>query len=198
MSLGALDGEHGARTMEQNFDLTLLAGRTLEHAIKDAIKQRYSVVATGNVVMANGHGPRMENNGAGVVLADLQLYRGVRAGWVEVKSKSRCNVYRNWNRPEHGIDQHKLNHYRQLQADTGQTVYLLICEANTGDVLMQSIDTLMSVGNVRYGGGFANWDRQAFAVVGKMNIPVDDLRRLSVDLDWATFETFVTQPLLLE
>ncbi len=184
--------------MQGDFDLTLLAGRTLEHAVKDAIKQRYSVVATGNLATGNGHGPRMEDAGRGVTLADLQLYRGVRAGWVEVKSKSRCNVYRNWNRAEHGIDQRKLSEYRQLQLETGQIVYLLICEASTGAVLMQSIDTLMSVGQVRYGGGFANWDRQTFATVGKITIPVDDLRRVSVALDWNVFETFVTQPLLLE
>lgn len=182
-----------------NFDIMLLAGRTFEHAVKDAIRQRYPVVATGSIVTNNGRGPRLENEGTGTVLADLQLYRGARAGWLEVKSKSTFNVYRNWsNRPEHGIDDWALKQYRQLQADTMQPVYLLICEVGSRIILMQSIDTLMSIGTTRMGGGMANWDRGAFAKVGELLIPADDMRQMSARIDWDTFETFVTQPLLLE
>ena len=182
-----------------NFDIMLLAGRTFEHVVKDAIRQRYPVVATGSIVTGNGYGPRLEDAGAGIVLADLQLYRGVRAGWIEVKSKSRIMEFRNWNnRQEHGINQEALNQYRRLQSDSGQPVYLTICEVITRRILMQSIDTLMSVGRVRYGGGLANWDRSAFAKVGELLIPADDMRQMSARIDWDSFETFVTQPLLLE
>ena len=50
--------------------------------------------------------------------------------------------YRNWNRHEHGIDRDKMREYWRLQSQTGQTVHLLICEAESGDVLMQSLTTL--------------------------------------------------------
>jgi len=182
-----------------NFDIMLLAGRTFEHAVKDAIRQRYAVVATGSIATGNGHGPRLEDDGTGVVLADLQLYRGVRAGWVEVKSKSTFNVFRNWsNRQEHGINEGALAQYQQLQTDTMQPVYLAICEISTRSILMQSIDTLMSIGHIRRGGGLANWDRAAFAKVGELMIPADDMRQMNARIDWDIFETFVTQPLLLE
>ena len=185
-----------------DFALSYLAGRTIEHAVKDAIRARYSVVMTANISSANG-GPRMEDAQNGVVLADLQLYRGVRAGWVEVKSKSRSMFYRNWNRHEHGIDRDKMREYWRLQSETGQTVYLLICEAESGDVLMQSLSTLGSQGNYRKGRDsrsgkwMINWDRGIFARVGTFAIPADDMRNISVVIDWDEFETFLTQPMLL-
>lgn len=186
-----------------DFTLSYLAGRTIEHAVKDAIRARYSVVMTANILSANG-GPRMENSQDGITLADLQLYRGVRAGWVEVKSKARSNFYRNWNRHEHGIDRDKMRQYWRLQVETQQTVYLLICEAESGDVLMQSLSTLGSQGNYRKGRDsrsgkwMINWDRGIFAKVGSFSIPADDMRNISVEIDWDEFETFVTQPMLLE
>ncbi len=133
-----------------DFALMFLAGRTIENAIKDAIRERYSIVMTGNILSVNG-GPRLEDSGGGIVLADMQLYRGVRAGWVEVKSKSQAMHFRKWDRREHGIDRDKAVQYWKLQRETGQTVYLLICEAETGDILMQSLATLFSHGNFRKG-----------------------------------------------
>lgn len=191
------------RPLMNNFSLMFLAGRTIENAVKDAIRQRYSVIATGSILTASG-GPRLENAGNGVVLADMQLYCGVRAGWVEVKSKSQAMHFRKWDRREHGIDRDKALQYWKLQQDTGQTVYLLICEAETGDILMQSLATLFSQGNFRKGFDTSshkwmiNWDRRMFARVGAFSVPTDDLRMISVQIDWDEFETFVTQPILIE
>ncbi len=188
------------------YALSFLAGRTIEQAVKDAIRQRYRVVMTANVITGNGkHGPRMEDDRNGVVLADMQLYRGVRAGWVEVKSKARANRYYTWNRDEHGIDLEKWNEYWKLQTESNQTVYLLICEAQSGELLMQSLSTLRSQGKQRtsvWGRDnrrtSINFDRAAFSPVGSMEIPADDLRQMTVSINWETFETFVTQPMLIE
>lgn len=185
-----------------DFTLNFLAGRTIEHAVKDAIKQRYTVVMTANLRGDNGHGPRTEDAEMGTVLADLQLYRGVRAGWVEVKGKSAPMHYRNWGRYEHGIDASKWREYVKLQKETAQPVYLLICEVNSAELLMQSLNTLWTAGGYRPGafGGkqLINFDRSAFALVGTLYLPVDDLRQLSVSIDWGSFESFVTQPMLIE
>lgn len=185
-----------------DFTLFFLAGRTIEHAVKDAIKQRYSVVMTANLRSENGHGPRAEDADAGIVLADLQLFRGARAGWIEVKGKSAPVLYRRWGRYEHGIDLVKWREYVRLQKESRQTVYLLVCEAQSADLLMQSLDTLWSAGSPRYGEfngkKLINFDRSAFAHVGTMSLPVDDLRQLSVSIDWPVFESFVTQPMLIE
>jgi hypothetical protein len=184
--------------------LYLLAGRTIEHAVKDQIKQRYPVVMTSNIETGQAHGPRLDGM-SGATLADLQLYRGVRAGWVEVKAKTRSNWWFSWKRYEHGIDRAKWDHYWQLQSDTAQTVYLMVCEAGS-DILMQSLSTLQSQGTPRpgfWGSGDTrrpciNFDRDAFAKVGMLNIPADDLRQVTVRIDWDRFETFCTQPMLIE
>ena len=185
-----------------NFPMLFLAGRTIEHAVKDAIKQRYSVVMTANITGSNGHGPRMEDSRVGVVLADLQLYRGVRAGWVEVKGKSAPMAYGKWNRQEHGVDRDKWREYVKLGRETQQTVYLLICEVQSAVLLMQSLNTLMSSGTPRVGKyegkTLISFDRAAFAPVGTIEIPADDLRQMSVSIDWEKFESFVTQPMLIE
>lgn len=185
-------------------DINYLAGRTIENAIKDEIKQRYAVVMTSNIETGQAHGPRLDGM-SGATLADLQLYRGVRAGWVEVKAKTRANMYCTWNRWEQGIDLVKWQSYWQLQRETGQIVYLMICES-TSEILMQSLSTLRSQGKPRngfWGSGTnktqsVNFDRKAFAVVGKLSIPGDDLRRVKVTIDWQQFETFCTQPMLIE
>ena len=94
--------------------------------------------------------------------------------------------------------------YWRLQKQTGLPVYLLICEYRTGDVLMQNFDTLMQPKFFRKGRDsntgklMINWDRGMFAKVGEFVIPADDLRRLVVIIDWAQFETFCTQPILIE
>ena len=184
------------------FYLTLLAGRTIEHAVKDAIKQRYAVLMTANMPAVGGAGPRMENSGAGITLADMQLYGGVRSGWVEVKAKSRPLTFYTWGREEHGIDFDKLKHYEHLQVTTRQTIYLLVCEVANHTILMQSLDTLKSVGKPRVGSyngkQMINWDRSSFVVVGELCVPAEDLRNVGVTIHWPTFETFVTQPLLLD
>ena len=184
------------------FALNLLAGRTVECAVKDALRTRYGVIATGSIATGNRNGPRMENNGAGVVLADLQLQRGARAGWVEIKAKSASNHYYTWQRDEHGIDAAKHADYCRLQAESERPVYLLICEFSTGDLLMQSLPTLRSTGRPRVGNLYnrqmINWDRSAFVRIGSLAIPGEDLRRLSITIDWPIFETFITQPMLIE
>ena len=191
-------------TSVSELKLSLLAGRTIEQAVKDAIKERYSVVMTGNIETAAPHGPRLEDATNGVVLADMQLYKGVRAGWVEVKSKSSVMYFRKKDRYEHGIDLDKLNQYWRLQNDTGQPVYLLICELSSGAVLMQSLSTLGSQGKPRKGCNTSDrkemisFIRDAFAVVGAISVPTEDLRKMSVVINWEVFETFVTQPRLLE
>ena len=102
--------------------------------------------------------------------------------------------YRNWNRHEHGIDRDKMREYWRLQSQTGQTVHLLICEAESGDVLMQSLTTLGSQGNYRKGRDnrsgkwMINWDRGVFAV-GTFSVPADDLRNIAVVIAWDEFET---------
>jgi hypothetical protein len=190
--------------MRSDFALNLLVGRTIEQAVKDAVRERYSVVDTGAIATAGAGGPRMEDAGNGVVLADLQLYRGPRAGWLEIKSKSKANHYRRFDIQEHGIDYRKAVEYYRLQRETAQPVYLLICELAGGEMLMQALDTLIQPKFYRKqidpqtGILMINWDRGMFAKVGAFAVPGDDLRRVSVQIDWAQFETFLTQPMLLE
>lgn len=190
--------------MSSDFALSLLVGQTTEQAIKDQIKRRYSVVMTAQIANGANGGPRMENDGKGVVLADMQLYGGVRRGWVEIKAKSGPNFRRDRNRQEHGVDLSKWREYIKLQNETKQAVYLVICEIN-GDLLMQDLSTLSSQGKPRKGiwsgadkRESINFDRRTFARIGNCTVPAGDLRRLTIEIDWQKFETFCTQPMLIE
>jgi hypothetical protein len=186
-----------------NFDENILLGRTIENAVKDALKQRYSVMMVSNIETDGRYGPQMESSTGGVTLADLQLHGGVRRGWVEVKYKSKAQWFRNWQRAEHGIDLQKWNQYMQLQAETEMPVYLMICQLDTKEILMQSCNTLQGSKDERvYNGSnhpsMINWPISMFAKVGRMSIPLMDIRRVSIEIDWWIFEQFVTQPLLYE
>ena len=104
--------------------------------------------------------------------------------------------------PEHGIDRDKWREYVKLGKETQQTVYLLICELQGAVLLMQSLNTLLSSGTPRLGKyegkTLISFDRSAFARVGTIDIPADDLRQMRVSIEWDKFESFVTQPMLIE
>lgn len=179
--------------------LSAIAGRTIEQIIARQIQARYAVVLTANIETNGQHGPRLEGGGNPVTtLADFQFY-GERHGWVEVKAKSRANFWRVRQRAEHGVDADKFQEYCRLQQTTGMPVYILICEYDTGVLLMADVTTMRSSGAARSdvwpgnGKRAVHFDRRVFSQVGTFSAPNDDLTRLTIEWDWNKLESFMSQ-----
>ena len=144
--------------------------------------------------------PAIDLDGERNVLTDMQIY-GKRYGWLEVKAKSHANLYRNWDRLEHGIDHRVWMNYLRLQDASRMPVYIVIFELDTQIVIMRDAHTLRSAGKPRngssYGKPMINFDRDLFATVGAFTVEHEDMRTLTVTIDWENFETFMSQQQLI-
>lgn len=127
-----------------------------------------------------GKAPKMLGNGRGVILPDLDVSKGGRRFWVEVKNKSEPSFYKKEKRDVHGIPIRHWEAYNEIQEITGCPVVLCVVEAPTQynegvepkAILKQYIDILASDarewrGNV--GKGYKDmiyFPRDLFKVVG--------------------------------
>lgn len=178
-------------------DLTGVAGFTIEQKLLEELQMIYAVIHLANIRTDGLHGPQMVGPDGKVVLPDGMLF-GKRRGGIEIKAKSKANLYRIWDRYEHGIDKDKFIAYCAFSAQTQIPVYILIAELKTGDILMADLDTLRSAGRPRPGHWEdgtpnVNWDRHVFTKVGSLSIPNGDLRKMSVVWDFEALDSLISQ-----
>lgn len=182
-----------------DFTLSLLAGRTFEHALRDALAPRYGIVRTGDLPSTH-RGPAIDLDGERNVLTDMQIF-GKRYGWLEVKAKTKANLRLDWNRLEHGIDKYVWESYQRLQYASRMPVYIAIFELDTQSLLMRDINTLLSTKAWRFGKSYGkdiiNFARDSFVDVGAFTVEHEDMRTLTVTIDWENFETFMSQQQLI-
>lgn len=77
--------------------------------------------------------PKMIGPGPSLVLPDLDVARDGMRMWVEVKTKRNGpTLHNNTNTWEHGFSRRHFDHYRQVQVITGNRVFVIFYEANTG------------------------------------------------------------------
>lgn len=146
--------------------------RKIERAVYDSLKPYYMLVLMADLPASNGHGPRIEGNGTGWTLPDLQV---LRWGWIEIKYKSGPWAYDLWNGELlHGIDAPKWVHYQHVRDESKMPLYLMILEEKSGCILLQSLDVLRSIrerdlvrGTFKPGKPSINWKRSAFVPVGQ-------------------------------
>jgi hypothetical protein len=86
--------------------------------------------------------PRMFGLRSRHALPDLDVAKGGRRKWVEVKTKTRSTLHRITQRVEHGLEERLWDDYTKVQSETGNEVYLAIYELSTDTLLMAPIDTL--------------------------------------------------------
>lgn len=182
-----------------SFQERLALYRRVEHVIAQALRQRYSVIVTGDLPGGNHHGPRLSGNGKQITVADLQVY-GKRKGWIEIKTKGKPWKYEKYNRLEHGIDLVKWEHYWRLQQTTGLTVYLMVIEEDSGAVLMRDLDSIQAFGDVHTGEWpppdcrpSINFDRCSLAKVGSVNWKIQ-----RAHLDFDVLDSFLSQLALFD
>ncbi len=184
-------------------NLNSAAGFTIEQKVLEELQSVYRVIPTANIRTDGWLGPGLDSKEGHTTLADAMIFPkrpGDRQGWIEIKAKSKCNRFHNWQRDEHGIDAEKFREYCKLQSETGMPVYLLFCELETGDMLMASLDTLRSnAGRPRIGvwpdngKQSLNWDRKVFEKVGTFKVSNGDLRRIVIVWDRKALGSFLSQ-----
>jgi len=123
----------------------------------------------------NDKAPRLQGNLRAYVIPDLDIARGGRRIWAEVKTKACATYTRITQRFEHGIPMRHFRDYRAVQDITGCSVWLFVYEENTGEVLCGELDNLAAHkreytgGKMSYG-GMVFFPRDAFTLLAKLEI----------------------------
>lgn len=176
--------------IEQSFGMRceIQAGKLLAEHIP--------VVPLARIPGDNGRGPRTDSQNGRRVLPD---FMAGAIGFVEVKTKAASNYFRNWDRYEHGIDKRLWDDYRAVEQQFQKRVVLLILEMSTGDVLAATLDDLAAFGLPRFGvwsnnrQQSINWHRDAFTIVGKLDMPDGLPEGMTLNLIWPRLQRLTCQ-----
>jgi hypothetical protein len=107
--------------------------------------------------------PRLQGFKSGYAIPDLDCARGGIRRWVEVKYKSYSPFYRKGGYHTHGISLRLLEHYRTVEVITGTECWLAIYQADTRELLMQSLGELGDPQEgIDQGKPVAYWPRKRF------------------------------------
>lgn len=179
--------------------LEQLAGFVIEQQVLRQIQARYAVVPTSAIKAGAQHGPRMTggNRGNGARLPDAQVYGDYVRGWLEVKAKSGPNLWQNLSRYEHGFNANSIVDYRRIQETSKLPVYVLVCESQTGKLILATLDTMDAIGkpeqrNLR-GVPMLHYDTSAFALVGMSDFPDGNACRMVIAWDWDAISRLMGQ-----
>lgn len=91
----------------------------------------------------NDKAPMMLGERGDLVLPDLDICKDGLRMWVEVKYKATAPLYRKVGKKQHGINARHFSHYLSVQKESGNLVYLLIVEGDTGKILAASLNKLV-------------------------------------------------------
>lgn len=119
-------------------------GRWAEDLVEqECIRAGFKVDRTADHAKTNGRGPRVIGTEGALVLPDFRnTWRGTIALWLEVKGKTQATLGRNSGKLEHGIDLKSWTDCHDIRRDTGEPVFLVICEKDTGCILARDIARL--------------------------------------------------------
>jgi len=109
--------------------------------------------------------PRLSGKCAGYVVPDLDVSKDGRRFWAEIKAKASPVIWRMTGQKRHGIELRHLDHYRTVQAITGNPCWLLIYEEDTNLLIGETLDALgepVSIGSDGRGKKIAFWPRGRF------------------------------------
>lgn len=130
--------------------------------------KKYHVVPSYDYAgVDGGKPPRMQGANLALIIPDLDVCRGGRRSWFEVKTKSRADYTRVTGRDEHGMDLWHFNQYQQVELESGCDVTVAVYEETTGDVLAIGLKTIARIGrkspNFNNGRGGMFWPRDDMA-----------------------------------
>jgi hypothetical protein len=90
----------------------------------------------------NDKAPKLQGALSEYVIPDLDVSKDGERRWVEVKSKTGAVLHRNSGDYVHGIPKRHYQSYLKVSKITGCEIWIVICEENTGDVLVANLNSL--------------------------------------------------------
>ena len=154
----------------QSFAQRLQFGRSAEERVARVLQHRYGCHVVPAYDYSSGDkAPKLQGAFRSYVVPDLDVSKGGRRNWVEVKAKNNAgSPTRLTGQIEHGFSWRLFQHYQAVQQITGTPVFIIILEVIAGDILYQSLDALDAVKRVYDGdkmdrGGTVFFPRASFA-----------------------------------
>jgi hypothetical protein len=117
--------------------------------------------------------PKMQGPKLALVIPDLDVVRGGKRHWVEVKTKDHADFTRMTDQLEHGIDLRHFEHYQRVESESGCDVVVSVFEESTGDVLASTLRRIAKAGrlsprfNCGRGGYF--WPRSVMTQIASVS-----------------------------
>lgn len=150
-------------------------GAVAQRAVAERLKSHgFSVVYLHDI--ENGGAPVLNGGSEQDALPDLDVGGFGHSFYCEVKRKTTCGFYENFNRKTHFISGDAWKAYFNVQRKMGRPVLLVICEDDTGEMLANWLNKLLDWG-VQYGemkkGGVV--DDEGVYINRKALRPLDDV-----------------------
>lgn len=144
-----------------------IRGREVEKLVAGLLQQRgwYVIPSYDYSGKDDDKAPRMTGQAQCWMIPDLDVAKGGRRIWVEVKAKAASTYHRGLQRWEHGIPLRQFEHYRSVEYETGCLVFLAIYEEDTCCLLTAQLRLLpvrIYDGPLMSRGGMAFFPRDAF------------------------------------
>lgn len=129
--------------------------------------------------------PRMLGSRLAFVIPDLDVARGGKRHWVEVKTKAKADFTRKTQREEHGIDKRHYEHYQRVEAETGCEVVIAVYEEISCEVLAITLRRIAKEvrfsANFNAGRGGYFWSRDSMQLLATVRL-LNDVYEISVPL----------------
>lgn len=94
--------------------------------------------------LANDKAPKLMFETRGVVVPDLDIMQNGRRKWCEVKTYHHAHRNDRHKCLVHGIEKRLFDHYLDVQEESGCEVLLAVLEVSTGDLLVRSLNRLVT------------------------------------------------------
>jgi hypothetical protein len=119
-------------------------GRNGELIVAEQMQKRgYGVIPCYDFSGEDGNkAPRMQFADFGLVIPDLDLCKGGKRRWGEVKTKFKADAHRKSGDYVHGIDRKHFDSYMSVERESGCPVFIFIVEESTGRILYGPLSEL--------------------------------------------------------
>jgi hypothetical protein len=144
-------------------------GRGGERRVAEQLIERgWYVIPSYDYSGEDDHAPRMEGRAGCYILPDLDISKGGKRRWAEVKTKTEAAFFYKTSELVHGIPVRHLEHYRRVEAESGCEVWLFIYEISTAALLYSKLSELGEgqryTGRKMSNGGMVFWPRNTFRI----------------------------------
>jgi hypothetical protein len=134
-----MDGKVMAMTFEEKLEWGKKAEKEVENEL---YANGYSIIRSYDYNGDDNKSPRMFSIADDNVLPDLDCSKNGERYWIEVKRYSTSPINRALGEKVHGLKRRLYNDYIIVENKTGNKVFLVICEEDTGIILKARLKAL--------------------------------------------------------